>query len=116
MRLSEAIRFGSMMSPQAFGGGSIGDGRCALAAACEAVGLDYHESGSSVSAFPILDTYISCPSCGCRDSRLGYVIAQHLNDNHRWTRERIADWVATIEATESASTVESTREIPEPVL
>ncbi len=25
----------------------------------------------------------------------------HLNDDHRWTREQIADWVATVEPSET---------------
>jgi hypothetical protein len=27
----------------------------------------------------------------------------HLNDDHRWTREQIADWVATIEQAEDVA-------------
>jgi len=31
----------------------------------------------------------------------------HLNDGHGWTRERIADWVATIETQETAEPVKA---------
>jgi hypothetical protein len=31
----------------------------------------------------------------------------HLNDDHRWTRERIAEWVATVEPKEPEPRTES---------
>jgi len=38
---------------------------------------------------------VNCPSCG--RSRLVCQVIVHLNDDHRWTREKIGAWVAGIE-------------------
>jgi hypothetical protein len=38
---------------------------------------------------------VNCPSCG--RSRLVCEVIAHLNDDHRWTREKIGAWVAEIE-------------------
>src|SRR5712692_10489902 len=42
-----------------------------------------------------LAVHADCPSCGL--SRLVCQIIVHLNDDHRWTREKIGAWVAGIE-------------------
>ena len=111
MKLSEAIKLGSMLRPQGFGKGFDGTGTCAMGAADEAMGAtidaklgtmhshgtnrpewSWAKKGSSFGDVP-------CPVCrsiGSPASR----ISVHLNDEHRWTRERIADWVATIEPQE----------------
>ncbi len=96
MKLSEAIRLGAMLKPQSIGGASDGETSCALQAACESYGENYFTSGPSL-ARRLLPGDLHCPEC----SRAGdafWVIACCLNDYHHWTRERIADWVATIEA------------------
>lgn len=102
MRLSEAIRLGAMLKPQAFGDYFNSVGTCALGAACEAAGVsceaigDYERQFLAVFAEP-------CPACGVRpDTGNKYTsgfcnTVLHLNDTHRWTREQIADWVETIE-------------------
>lgn len=46
---------------------------------------------------PGVDAIVTCPACTVQDSppwekKLWYVI-QHLNDQHRWSRESIADWL-----------------------
>lgn len=48
--------------------------------------------------FPVLVSIKSSP-CGCDDLKgdVGSIIA-HLNDHHGWSREAIAEWVATIES------------------
>ncbi|HET9118502.1 MAG TPA: hypothetical protein VFN75_10605 [Pseudonocardiaceae bacterium] len=48
--------------------------------------------------FPALtDNATVCPAVGaCGPYRLDHVI-QHLNDQHRWARERIADWLDTLD-------------------
>ena len=100
MKLSEAIRLGSMTSLQAFGMmKNYGNGNtCALGAAREAIGLD----AWCAIEWPLQD--VACPVCqevrfvlssAIRDyscSGLFYAIA-HVNDVHRWTRPQIADWV-----------------------
>lgn len=57
-----------------------------------------------------------CPWCQqviTGKGRLTEAIA-HLNDGHRWTRERIADWVATVERAESpeSDSLQATVELP----
>jgi hypothetical protein len=115
MRLSEAIRLGAMLRPQGFhdfiqdlGAGIVVS--CALGAAAEAIG------SSAVAVFgPFADTddlvgeldaafgtllntkRRGCPSKGCGVRRVTANVIAHLNDDHRWTREQIADWVESIE-------------------
>jgi hypothetical protein len=58
-----------------------------------------------VSVFPNLARTVSCPlggptfnerlASGCLARPLVNQII-HLNDNHGWTRERIADWLETL--------------------
>ncbi len=116
MELSEAIRKGSKLRPQTFNEtyGTAADGSfgtCAVGAAYEAVGrivftteadggTQVHLSAESPS-FPLLYEYYDEPlPCGCkrpsRITRLLEIIA-HLNDEHRWPRERIASWVRHVE-------------------
>jgi hypothetical protein len=90
MKLSTAIRLGAMLHRQCFlvdrvqvDGVTIAT--CALTAAFEA----------GYAPHPFAMTVRSCP--GCAYTRpLAWVIV-HLNDDHRWTREQIAAWVATVE-------------------
>ena len=114
MKLSEQIRLGAMLKPQAFGmlrrpvdwppvlGDVLGlratEGTCAYGAAMDAgyvgAAIDY------VAA--------ACPVRGhdyCTHVVRPYVmsVVMHLNDHHRWTREAIADWVETIEAQHEAA-------------
>ena len=88
--LAEAIRRGSLLYPQAFhrcydrdlAGKIIGS--CALGAARDG-GWGRHELLPD-------QPEMNCPVCG----RRGADKVQHLNDDHRWTRERIADWLDTL--------------------
>ena len=85
---SEAIRLGSMVRPQARFRFS-GDGSCAFGAALEAVG-----GIAEMDPWPwpeLLWREDKCPACGKAESVVNIVM--HLNDLHRWVRERIADWV-----------------------
>lgn len=101
MKLSEAIRLGSMLHPQNFGSGrryrnmrgqfstpahGMVDATCALMAADEA-------GYWNIFANEHCETV--CPVCAYANA-LPQMIA-HLNDEHRWTREAIADWVETVE-------------------
>jgi len=102
MNLGEAILLGAMMTSQAFRAVFRGDGACAWGAALLAVGANPEGSLRSVArtrwpwAFAVS---VNCPSCG--RSRLVCEAIAHLNDDHRWTRERIGAWVAEIEPTEA---------------
>ena len=102
MKLSEAIRLGSMMKPQCFGLMHDDGATCAFGAALDAIGKlhecyseepqEWHDTGAFIA---------ECPQC---HDTMRYVdqykanTLAHLNDTHRWTREQIADWVSTIEA------------------
>ena len=130
MKLSEAIRLGAMMKPQAFGDliGAHG-GTCALMAALEAAGIPQTQyegtgrvsNGREQVASPRLVWVIpaewrsvmhakhaTCPECGSDQVYIGYLIP-HLNDAHYWTREQIADFVESIEKQQRVS-VESAME------
>lgn len=100
MRLSEAIRLGSMLRPQAFGAFSDGTGTCAMGAAHEAVGLPFVDDDNDPFGWNAVLGVENCPICGPFSSVLNVVA--HLNDWHRWPRERIADFVESIERRESA--------------
>ena len=99
MKLSEAIRLGSMIRPQGFYSLMQGGKSCALGAAIEAT-LEAGESKSSTvyKIWPWVYTSQYCPVCIMYLSSTQAIT--HLNDIHRWTRERIADWVETIEPKE----------------
>lgn len=109
MKLSEAIKLGSLLRGQAFCEYMtlIQPVRsCALGAALEAMGRDKAALPSKEAAriwswAADVGHPTNCPVClpefkiqhGC--SVLSMIT--HLNDKHRWTRERIADWVESIE-------------------
>ena len=120
MKLSEAIRLGAMLRPQAFGHLFRDGASCALGAAGEAAGIaDIEAGGWAVGAVappswnPIATREADCPVCvhgflTLRKKHDAHAVIVHLNNDHRWTREQIADWVATIEAQhEAAAPVES---------
>lgn len=108
MKLSEAIRLGAMLKPQAHGGSADGLGSCALLAASEAAGVEPIdlERYRSVNypalerVFPLLTEVVTLPDCGMKargiEAQL-FVAIYRLNDSCGWTREAIADWVETIE-------------------
>ena len=98
MKLSEAISLGAMLTPQAIG--SLVDargGHCAWASALDAVG----HSRNICEEWKWTERIIRCPACQA-PSLVSSTIA-HLNDQHLWTRHRIAEWVSTIEPTEETS-------------
>ena len=107
MRLSLAIRLGAMMRPQEFNMvfKRNDDGQycsCAIGAAAEAIGTLPNDNNQglqeAVAAFPLLLEYVMSPTPtpnGPYKETVWCIIAE-LNNSH-WTRERIADWVETIE-------------------
>jgi hypothetical protein len=96
MRLSEAIRLGSLLKPQTFGDYENLSGTCALGAACEAMGVDLACSGD-IAKFEISHALLLSLDCPvCHDAVAPDVVV-HLNDDHRWTREAIADWLESQE-------------------
>ena len=96
MKLSEAIRLGAMLWPQAYFANS-GLGTCALEAAGEALGVIWSRLHDT---YPVLRDYTMCPILGKK--RVVEFIIWDLNDCKHWTRERIADWVGECESRESA--------------
>lgn len=108
MKLSEAIRMNGMMVPQGFGGHSMGSVMepCALGGALQSIGKQ-HANKMDDNYCEVRQTwpwasrlYVDCPSeCG-RGTNAVMSCIYHLNDRHRWTRQQIADWVASIEPQE----------------
>jgi hypothetical protein len=112
MRLSEAMRLGAMIRGQAFGvlfnplplraGEALPPEAtsCAMGAAVEAIGERCVQDAPR-DWCPLLNIVIRCPECGQRGhaSLNGSVIEMivALNNEHRWTREKIAAWVESIE-------------------
>jgi len=101
MKLSEAIRIGSKLSPQAFGELAERRGtilaRCVWGAAVAGAvskGIDQQRHADEV--FPIVKHLVSCPACEHPTTTI-HLTMIHLNDKHRWTREAIADWVEQFE-------------------
>lgn len=115
MRLSEAIRLGGLTHPQHFGGAYATDdsgqvvATCAVAGAVVALGGRVEHFPKGVFFVEQCGNYVGdfalCPAtaslrgeqtaCLRQDTVLATCV--HLNDFHRWTREQIADWVATQE-------------------
>lgn len=91
MRLSEAIRLGAAMKPQAFGSLHYNGGTCAMGAVCDALGIDYNCMKLPGEMVDFIESMQKCPACG--KVQVVYSVITHLNDMHRWTRERIADFV-----------------------
>lgn len=103
MDLAAAMREGATRRPQAFGDyfrkTPAGLGSCALGAAYEALSgrsANWFQadevSRALVDTLPCLVEDATCP-VGCNSNwRLIDAVA-HLNDDHRWTREAIADWL-----------------------
>lgn len=118
MKLSEAIREGAKLRPQAIGDYFLArnDGEicsCALGAAYERVvnfpnfkvtdsGLDETDAKEITKIleqeFPFIseNEFICCPDEYCDYSFLENTwngLIAHFNDNHEMTREEIADWL-----------------------
>lgn len=102
MRLSEAIRLGAAITPQSFGGwwDISGKRTCALGSAAVAAGFTLKTSNlliEMIRRWPGLKSPARCPACDVMHHTMLGVIGYHLNDTHRWSRERIADWVELYE-------------------
>ena len=101
--LAEAIRIGIQHRPeQAFGEYFRGRlSSCALGAVYDGIyhlpaNLDGVHPQRLDQLFECLDfTIRRCPAGCVKRIPLGALIV-HLNDDHQWSRERIADWVLTL--------------------
>jgi hypothetical protein len=123
MRLSTAIREGAKLKPQAFGANYRDGGTCAWGAALNYEGV--MDAQGHVDIFrhsSFLDDSSrnkDCPECGKSVVETDLITIAHLNDHHRWSRQRIADWVEQIENEEAAknksqeiNNVEHRQEVP----
>jgi hypothetical protein len=103
VKLSVAIRLGALLKPQTFGHYSDEVGTCAMGAVFEAVGSTLGVGLSDEMSDQLDRANLSpCPVSGCAHDHNERATMPHLNDHHKWTRERIADWVQTIEDAEAA--------------
>lgn len=109
MLLSEAMFLGSTMKPQAFNRFYYEGATCAMGAALDAVGkldieVSYANHSTAADLWPWARTNdpakAICPECGRHGLSHWDIITSHLNNGHGWTRERIADYVATVEPKE----------------
>lgn len=103
MKLSEAIRLGSMSYGNCRGTMIVYDdapvAACAIGAAMLAVGEGTEPIGRIYPrrTFPILNRKVKVPELKIDDVDLAVAI-YWMNDVLSWSRERIADWVETVEA------------------
>jgi len=96
LKLSEAMRIGSMTTKQAFGKWTGQDGSfCAIATAAHMYGV------TSLSIVELLESRrVTWPECshptfsGKPGSLAGALV--HVNDEHKWPRHKIADWLESI--------------------
>lgn len=97
--LAEFIRNGAgRRSEQAFGDYFDGtNASCALGAAYDAMyrlpAKPGHPTRDLDWFFDCLDTVKACPGDGCKKRLFLAAIIVHLNDDHRWSREQIAQWL-----------------------
>lgn len=111
MRASEAMRLGATLHKQAFMSffnlGCDGETRlrivatCALGSISAALGATAAEQPELYAeAYPWIvqdgDQRLCPAECGGVMGRTDGMIV-HLNDDHHWTREQIADWLETVE-------------------
>lgn len=115
MRYSEAMRLGATLGPQEFGclwKRHTDGASCAEGSALRAIGLDKVQNPPRelrAKAFPWVyaDNETLCPECGMKLSRVSSTVI-HLNNDHKMSRNDIADWVATIEPQEPTTALEVT--------
>jgi hypothetical protein len=120
MKLWQAMLEGAKAGPQLFNEqGDYKGGTCAIGALYlglsvgKSAVLDYLHNFFEVIAQ--LNQYTQCPVGPCNSytagrsliphapTTIGEVII-HLNNDHRWSRQRIADWLAQIEMTYTEKT------------
>jgi hypothetical protein len=109
MKLSEAIRFGGYGRPQCkwnlISYHKDGNQYCAIGGALSYAGLKDHELAYDAMSvlFPVVWVTCSAPMTESTLERTTvYRFITHANDILGWSRDKIADWVETIEMEEEA--------------
>jgi hypothetical protein len=114
MKLSEAILAGAALRPQAFGAYFTGTSRtdaCSCVVGClyevtfPGASLAHdavvNQSEQLCAVYPLLDSEekLFCPECAGAEVKHDMLlnILIHLNDDHQWTRERIAEYITGLE-------------------
>jgi hypothetical protein len=98
LRLSEALRLGSIGTRQGYGQLINKDGAlCAVGTILRGFGWDDNDIWSPREPAPPALTHLTaepCPACafGFRHMYVEAAVV-HLNDYHHWTRSEIADWL-----------------------
>jgi hypothetical protein len=108
-KLTDLIRIGAQRRPQCFGAYFSADGgSCALGAAMEALtGTTNVRTGIKAlrrrfRGLLVLNNLLTCPVArheigGRRQLYIGLSgLVTHFNNDHRWSRERIADWLEAL--------------------
>lgn len=123
MRLSEAMRLGAALRPQGFRNVFAGGKSCAIGAAAEAVGIiDISQDNTYVEGARAPDEWKTlckakaiCPECLTHADYFDVEsCVMHLNDSHIWTRERIADWIESLEMAQESKAVADVQEAMAP--
>jgi hypothetical protein len=108
LRLSEALRLGSLISRPAKGHlyRKAVDGYCAIGTIFLACGFDaapVYDEDQQVAAAPFnwdeprgLDEMVTSPCEHMPGTRLVRRLIVHLNDKDDWTRPQIADWLESV--------------------
>lgn len=97
-RVANAMRLGAKKHPQAFGtfrqrtGGKV-VATCAIGAVLEVL---KGQRLSEIGYWALFKVTMSRPCPDLRCEKDSYCIS-HLNDDHRWTREQIADHIEILE-------------------
>lgn len=96
LKLSEALRLGAMGTKQAFGNWTDADGAmCAMSTAWYALtGHEEHDAQSTQLVRLLDGRRVTNPETG-HDHSLTAVIID-LNDDKKWPRHKIADWLESI--------------------
>jgi len=113
----EAMRAGARLGRKLNGSYIAGNSSCALGAVGLAMGFGDNNSNedTGIAAARLNKRYVEkCP--GTATCHEGYTVQStviHLNDNHRWSRERIADWLETTAAHDATVEIIAGYELPE---
>lgn len=92
---SEAIRLGCLIAPRQLMDDVYvsDDGRssCVYGALVLGQGVSVADANDEADT-RVVGRGLPCPACDHGDEHADVLL--HLNDDHRWSRERIADWLA----------------------